>query len=1027
MKHITLFLLFFIFANFGFSQTITVATDRIWRVGEPVRISWTSTNHKRSDKVIIIIFYNNISKIIARNQPIINGEYSYTPTKDLCGDIVVTVNGRAVGRTDAKINPLIYITEYNRINLPNTNENIVGSQFRFTFYCNVNNTCAKSLRWKYSIGGTEKTGGDKSISSPTKSIFCKAEVLRYPKTPGNYTLSINIVLDGKEYNCYNENFKVQKKSIFGLNLFSANAYPDLISSSGNLQIKKNSELQQISISNLKIENKGNKESPNTKSGIFLSTDQVFDNTDKKIGSIDVEALAAGSSTLKQADVSINSNTLSEGKYYVGVIVDSENSVQESDEDNNVYYWTSPVVSIDAPPSSSCICDIPSTAKLLICENFQNRKDGAITPQSVDWRLWDAKSADGIVTTNSSGEKSLLVQTTNNQDCDALLLLGNRQQGTYELSWKMYIPSGNGGYFNMQSDQNKISHTFEVFLDKGVTSLKINNVDYPSSVKYNSDAWNAIKLILDIDNQTVQLYINNQKAAVIFYPDGQIGALDFFALQDIKTQYWVDDICFFKTGESLPNGKPDLTVQEGFINIINNNGLEVQINNLKIINQGKATANASQAIVYASTNNSITTGDIQLGTIDVESLAPNSTTTKQFKYVVNQNLAPGEYYIGLLLDPSNIIDEEQEGNNMYYWPNNKLQVTNQSSCPTPSKPYIKGITSTAFYLDWNLDPTVDRYIAQLSSDQGQSWYTIEFFADGSPVKNGIVYYNYSPGNKYFFRFKSKCGNLESDWSPLLEINLPTNSANDEPCNAQSIAGDGYSVLGNLSSSSLSNYSFPCAPGGRDVWFKINSKATSMRIEVRKIILVPGSDFALAVYTGGCDGLQLVECNDDGGSELFPMLTLNNLTIGKDYYIRVWDSKGLGKDFWINAYQSGQGNNSFQSIPQAIENPINRELISEIKNHNLQRGSSEFENNQLTVIPNPSNGVFVVNYQGDQIIGNAKLILRDFLGRICYQQEITVESSSNTYHLSIDDVPNGVYSISLLGFNGKGLSTKLMISK
>ena len=807
--------------------------------------------------------------------------------------------------------------------------------------------------------------------------------------------------------------------------------PDLTCTGGDLQINQSGSNYSLRISNLRISNQGNAIAPSSRAGIYLSSDQNFSTSDQLVGSLDIQALTSGGFVLRRVDVTFNTLNLSAGQYYIGVLVDNVQAITERNENNNVYYWKSPIVEVEGPPApADCTCDIPLDAQSILCEDFQTFREGAISAQSSsNWRLWDPQSGDGIVTLNTNGDKSLLIHTANNVDADVLLLLGNRQQGTYELTWNMYIPSGSGAYFNMQYDQNQITYAFVVYFEDGNVSLTSNGSTYPSSASYASNTWTPIKLIIDTENRTAQLYTNNQLGASIPYNYSQIGAIDFYALQRINTKYWVDDICYYKAASSSPSGQADLTINTGELKLVDgNNSVEIQINNLNISNQGKEASTATRAIVYASSNRNISSSDYALGEIAIEALAVGSTTTKQISYRVTDQLVPGEYYIGVILDPDNVVVEEQEDNNIYSWSNPKLQIVDPNACLTPSNFQLKNVTSTTFTLFWDIGPSVRNSILQLSTDLGENWLTYDQYADGSPIRDGVAFYDYQSGQRAFLRVKAICETGESDWSAIVDVTLPSNALNDEACNAQSLDGGDNFTLGNLNLSSISATPFSCGPTNADVWFKITASASSMVIGFQKASQNLGADFVAAAYTGTCNALQLVTCNDDGGSDWYPKLNLTNLTIGRTYYIRVWDARGVGKSFWIDAYPSYESNSTTNAVsPQGVQRSVEKYLVASPKMVLPSQKLPEHPGESLSIVPNPNNGNFVVNYQSPLGKGQTTLTVRDFMGRICYQQKQEVASKSNSYNLSLAHLQQGIYTINVIGSGGKMLTSKVIIAQ
>ncbi len=104
-------------------------------------------------------------------------------------------------------------------------------------------------------------------------------------------------------------------------------------------------------------------------------------------------------------------------------------------------------------------------------------------------------------------------------------------------------------------------------------------------------------------------------------------------------------------------------------------------------------------------------------------------------------------------------------------------------------------------------------------------------------------------------------------------------------------------------------------GGDIWytFTIPSNFTFNQYIILKTSNVPGSsvlDTGMALYTGSCGNLSLVECNDDGpsGSGYYSQITIMSSSPGTVYYVRLW------------TYNNGQVGD-FNICARMIDGPVN----------------------------------------------------------------------------------------------------------
>ncbi|MCB1921670.1 MAG: hypothetical protein KDJ28_17090 [Candidatus Competibacteraceae bacterium] len=86
-------------------------------------------------------------------------------------------------------------------------------------------------------------------------------------------------------------------------------------------------------------------------------------------------------------------------------------------------------------------------------------------------------------------------------------------------------------------------------------------------------------------------------------------------------------------------------------------------NLTIKNQGGANAGASRAKFYLSTNNTISTSDIDTGWYcDISALSANATYTCSGPVGIPSSVSLQNYYIGVIVDANRQITESNEDNN-----------------------------------------------------------------------------------------------------------------------------------------------------------------------------------------------------------------------------------------------------------------------------------------------------------------------------------------------------------------------------
>jgi len=161
------------------------------------------------------------------------------------------------------------------------------------------------------------------------------------------------------------------------------------------------------------------------------------------------------------------------------------------------------------------------------------------------------------------------------------------------------------------------------------------------------------------------------------------------------------------------------------------------------------------------------------------------------------------------------------------------------------------------------------------------------------------------------------------------------ANDDCATATTLTPGGVfatnPVVGTNSGATNSN---PPAPGcasfaGGDVWYSVTVPASgSLTIETNPDGTSAITDTGLAVYSGTCAGLTLVQCDDDSSaSGNFSKIALTGRTPGEVLYVNVWEyGGGTVGTFQVSAYDASLGTNNFDSsnfsfYPNPVKNVLN----------------------------------------------------------------------------------------------------------
>lgn len=170
--------------------------------------------------------------------------------------------------------------------------------------------------------------------------------------------------------------------------------------------------------------------------------------------------------------------------------------------------------------------------------------------------------------------------------------------------------------------------------------------------------------------------------------------------------------------------------------------------------------------------------------------------------------------------------------------------------------------------------------------------IECDDDDSP--NGlmpkIVRGGLTPGSTVWIRFWEYGNNLLGTFGLCVTLPPPP-PMNISPCTATEIVPGATCNYTTYTTTGAPGFPGAPAPGcagyqGGDVWFKVTvpcGGSLSFDTQVGDI-----TDGGMAIYSGTCDNLTLIQCDDDGsGNGLMPMITRSNLVAGSTIWVRFWE--------------------------------------------------------------------------------------------------------------------------------------------
>lgn len=198
----------------------------------------------------------------------------------------------------------------------------------------------------------------------------------------------------------------------------------------------------------------------------------------------------------------------------------------------------------------------------VCDDFESYTAGDFASQSTDWAEWDNAAQDAVVTSAqaNSGTQSIHINTLGtNGYSDIVREFGAATTGVHEVAMSIYVPSTDGGYFNLMHDYNvggPNTWAIEVYLD-GTAGSGV--IQYGSSATggtigtfgFTPDAWNDMVFVIDLDNDWAEAWVNGSPIVGWQWSDGNTGVYGAFdavnlysaAPAGLSANMYVDDFCF----------------------------------------------------------------------------------------------------------------------------------------------------------------------------------------------------------------------------------------------------------------------------------------------------------------------------------------------------------------------------------------------------------------------------------------------------------------------------------------------------
>ncbi len=460
----------------------------------------------------------------------------------------------------------------------------------------------------------------------------------------------------------------------------------------------------------RIKNDGDASSGSFRWGLYLSTDTTITTSDIQLDTWSQSSISSGSSRSSTKSVTIPSS-ITGGYYYVGMIVDINSQVSESDEGNNYDYDSGRARIYELPDliprTTSSSCSTPSTGTIgdyldsSISIQYENDASSSYGQSSgaFDWAMY--LSTDSTITTSDTqvgSDQYSSSLSSGNYRTDTLSssnrIPSNLNAGTYYWGYILDVNSD----VDESSESNNVRTCNQITLQEDLPDIEATSVSTSSSSVVMGE---TITVQYRIDNIGTD-YTGSFYWKLYLSSDSTITTSDTFV-----DEFSVSSISggSYRSGYeysvAIPTGMNSGYHYLGMIadnrgsvseldetnNVVSSSsridieepadlvpdspsgpnsgqaGQQVSIS-WRIDNSGDDTSGWFYWEMYISTDSTITTSDTKLGsTQQANSISGGSYRTGTFSPTLPSNLGQGTYYFGIIVDSTSRVTEGDETNNV----------------------------------------------------------------------------------------------------------------------------------------------------------------------------------------------------------------------------------------------------------------------------------------------------------------------------------------------------------------------------
>ena len=281
---------------------------------------------------------------------------------------------------------------------------------------------------------------------------------------------------------------------------------------------------------------------------------------------------------------------------------------------------------------------------LVSEDFESYSDGdVLTDVAGDngWREWGADfgaasagysslASSAYAATGSMSGRSVSNETV---DSDGIYAWNNINAGQYMIKMSLYVPEGSaGGYIGIGDNMMDINENYSTmyYIISGDTLLLVfDGAAYIAQVPLTPGAWDAVDLMVDLDGNTSEVFLNGVSAGTGTAGNGAmaVNGLGAFDLWGTGIDVFADPV-EYNPGEYFYD---DIEVVDM------TGGAGIEENNPMAIGVSPNPSNGEFSIDfndYAFDNASLTITNMMGAVVYSEKLSAVSNATKNFNLDIN---------------------------------------------------------------------------------------------------------------------------------------------------------------------------------------------------------------------------------------------------------------------------------------------------------------------------------------------------------------------------------------------------------